>query len=68
MVPSPFFFSTCGSHLTPRPGTLNPTYVSSAQLLDVSIFIHHSGYLDEQGHIASPESMYVVSERNLYLA
>jgi hypothetical protein len=43
----------------PSPRTLNPTYVSSVQLLAVSIFIHQSGITwGGQDHIASSESMY----------
>ena len=45
--PSP----SCGSPLTPSLDILNPTYVSSTQLLTVGIFIYQSEITWGQGHM-----------------
>ena len=42
-----------GSPLYQSPGTLNTTYICSAQLLAVNIFIHQSEVTCRQGHITS---------------
>ena len=50
MAASPLFTFSRPSSTTPSQGTLNPTYVSSAQLLAVSIFIYQSEITRGQGH------------------
>jgi len=66
MVPSPLFtfFPPRDSPLTPIPRTLNPTYVSSAQLLADGIFIHQAEITwdrERQGHATSPGSLGAIS-------